>query len=1402
MSSIKKCLTFVTVLFFVVSSMSVSSNTTSGTISSPQKIESGIDPGAYPFKQQYLSYQQLDNWSDNLVDENSNITKKIHIGESWEGRDIWAIKVSDDVKKEQDEPSVLIEANIHAREWSSHQVATYYLWKLVEDYGSNETITWLVNNRQIYVIPMVNPDGYIYDGNGDLSQAENWRKNRNASTPTSSVGVDLNRNWDIAWNEGVDDPTSNTYHGEAPFSEKETDSIRDFILSKDIDSYNDIHSYAGTLLIPWAHTTNSSVHDSWYRDMADDMTSLTSLLGDNSQHYSYGQPDEEIGYTAPGGAYDWVYEETGAIGLSYEIYTGASGFYPSEDKIMDINKDLYDSLVYQARIANLDLGNGTNDLHPSDPYIVYGNVSDNGGAPVIGKNVTIENMDTGETIYVNTGQNGYYESNFGNFDDKGYDSSDTFSIQAGNVSKNFTIDGSWGQRKDLKGVKADPPSVNLTNPTRGGSWSVGENLSIEWKTDQGDAPITSIDLEYTTSEKDNWSILAEEIEDTGNYNWTIPGVPTSEAKIRITVHDKNDMKDTDISGLFNITFDNVPEVPNWGIGSNWTYDQDIWMDKEDGDWLRMNESITYKVTDIGNHEYNGSTYYSYNLSLKGDIKDGEGKFDGYPIEIESGKIEGFMLVRVSDLGVIVDHQYREIDGYVEGDYGEPPFDAFVNLTRYYQTVVEEFDFPLWRDETFWSNTTIETFGDYKFEDGSGLISEEKKFNETEKIYQTNTVSDELKEVEVPAGNYTTYEANTSMENNTSQLGNMKNWYNETVGWFVKQNLIFPSSDLQCDIVRELNDSALKTPGHKQEVYPNPQNIGSNITLSGHMEGYPNTNLSIYIPYSLGKQNWKVKTDSDGNYELNIQVPNIKDNTPTNSYYSSGGIITSVEGEKSEKIVTTLLTIRDSFYLEIDSTEGGKILKPGEGKFTYDYGDEVELLAEADEDYNFVGWTGDIEQIENSESNKTTIDMLNDYSISAEFEKVEEYDLTINVDGSGTTDPTEGVHTYKEKEKVTVVASSENHWYFEGWLGDVSGGKESKKITVTMDEDKSLTALFKEHRYTIDVTVEGNGSVDIAPDQEYYEPSTNVTLTADPDENWSFEEWTGDVPEGEKGEEITVTMDEDKSLTAHFEELDEYSLEIMKEGNGNTDPAEGTHTYYDGEEINITVYPDENWSFKEWTGDVPDGQVGKEITVTMDEDKSLTAHFEELEKYSLEITKEGEGNTDPAEGTHTYYDGEEINITVYLDENWSFKEWTGDVPEGEKGEEITVTMDENKSLTAHFEELKAEFKSDSFNVNIDGLEVNVTAELRNIGDIEGTTQLKVAGKVIENITLKPGEREVVEHTYEFEEEGEYTIELGDQSKTVNVEAKGNEEGIRGFTSVLFLSAAAIAVAIYKKWNGEV
>jgi hypothetical protein len=401
----------------------------------------------YPFRTVYPSLANLYAWYNTLVTEYPGLVSKINIGKSWQNRDMWVLNItSNEEGVTGNKPAVLIEGNIHAREWSTSNAAAYFAWFLLYNYNTNDTIHWLLNNRQIYILPMVNPDGYYYDGDGVYANRLTWRKNRNI---TLGDGVDLNRNWDADWINGVNIPTDTTYHGAAPFSEYETKNIRNFILTHNIESFQCLHTYAGTLLIPWCYQDVNSPHETWYRSTAGRMTSLTTQLG-AATTYSYGRPAQTIGYSAPGGSIDWTYLAKGIQSYCFELYTGniAEGFYPATTSINAINQDVDDALLYQSRVADTDLGNGVTALSPPVPYIVFGHVY-GAGSILTGTPVTITNTATGEALTINTDSNGYYEVDFGKMTMYKYTTAQTFNIAASSYSMDFTIDGLWGKKVDL-----------------------------------------------------------------------------------------------------------------------------------------------------------------------------------------------------------------------------------------------------------------------------------------------------------------------------------------------------------------------------------------------------------------------------------------------------------------------------------------------------------------------------------------------------------------------------------------------------------------------------------------------------------------------------------------------------------------------------------------------------------------------------------------------------------------------------------------------------------------------------------------------------------------------------------------------------------------------------------------
>jgi len=187
-------------------------------------------------------------------------------------------------------------------------------------------------------------------------------------------------------------------------------------------------------------------------------------------------------------------------------------------------------------------------------------------------------------------------------------------------------------------------------------------------------------------------------------------------------------------------------------------------------------------------------------------------------------------------------------------------------------------------------------------------------------------------------------------------------------------------------------------------------------------------------------------------------------------------------------------------LEVSSTDGGKVVDPGEGVFTYDHGSKVRLRAEPDRGYKFVGWTGDIGAIADPNAAYTTITMDDDYKIVAEFAPLRHtLDVTSTVGGE-VFEPREGRHTFDHGEKVELFAEADCGYRFIRWKGDIStiADPKARHTTITMKNDYEIVAVFEEITYIITATADEGGS--IAPEGEFevsFRTDQTFTITPDP-----------------------------------------------------------------------------------------------------------------------------------------------------------------------------------------------------------------------------------------------------------------------------------------------------------------
>ncbi len=255
----------------------------------------------------YYTYAEMTQLLDQLHDQYPTLTSpKISLGQSWEGRDIWAMRISA-VPEGEPAPTVLLDGVHHAREPIGCNIIVDFARYLLERYGSDPEVTWLLDHWVLWILPVLNPDGYTY--NETPQSGGWWRKNKrdnnnNGTFEEDYDGVDPNRNYAYQWgydNTGSSpDPGSQVYRGPAPFSEPENQAIRWLVDSIQPVIVLNYHSYSNLLLYPWGYDEYYTPDQPIFEAMAEYMTAASG--------YEPATPWEVL-YTANGVAIDWMYGE-------------------------------------------------------------------------------------------------------------------------------------------------------------------------------------------------------------------------------------------------------------------------------------------------------------------------------------------------------------------------------------------------------------------------------------------------------------------------------------------------------------------------------------------------------------------------------------------------------------------------------------------------------------------------------------------------------------------------------------------------------------------------------------------------------------------------------------------------------------------------------------------------------------------------------------------------------------------------------------------------------------------------------------------------------------------------------------------------------------------------------------
>uniref|UniRef100_A0A2K5P069 Carboxypeptidase A4 n=1 Tax=Cercocebus atys TaxID=9531 RepID=A0A2K5P069_CERAT len=272
---------------------------------------------------------QIYHEMDNIAADFPDLVRRVKIGHSFENRPMYVLKFSTGEGARR--PAIWLNAGIHSREWISQATAIWTARKIVSDYQRDPAITSILEKMDIFLLPVANPDGYVY------TQTQNrlWRKTRSLNPGSSCVGADPNRNWNasFAGKGASDNPCSEVYHGPHANSEVEVKSVVDFIQKHgNFKCFIDLHSYSQLLMYPYGYSAKKAPDAKELDKVA--RRAAKALASVSGTEYQVGPTCTTV-YPASGSSIDWAYDNGIKFAFTFELRdTGTYGFLLPANQII------------------------------------------------------------------------------------------------------------------------------------------------------------------------------------------------------------------------------------------------------------------------------------------------------------------------------------------------------------------------------------------------------------------------------------------------------------------------------------------------------------------------------------------------------------------------------------------------------------------------------------------------------------------------------------------------------------------------------------------------------------------------------------------------------------------------------------------------------------------------------------------------------------------------------------------------------------------------------------------------------------------------------------------------------------------------------------------------------------
>ncbi|HPS31177.1 MAG TPA: M14 family metallopeptidase, partial [bacterium] len=293
----------------------------------------------------YHTYDEVIAFLNEIETDHTNIAKVYDIGSSIDGRPIKALKISSSpTYNHPDKTEVVFVSMHHAKEWPTLEFAIALAEELTGKYNTDPYVTSMVNDSEIWIIPLINPDGYVFSYNENGAEGNVWRKNRREIPFNGSVtyGVDLNRNYSYRWTPTPEGPFIETYSGSSAFSEPETTALRRLIGDQSLpadDNLGYMDSCDG--LISY-HTKGSKIlypysYDEVQPETLNELLLIGNQMAEMSGYKLLISSDPVEMYPSSGDTADWFYVNSG-FKPAFTVEMRPSTTYTSFPFILDENE--------------------------------------------------------------------------------------------------------------------------------------------------------------------------------------------------------------------------------------------------------------------------------------------------------------------------------------------------------------------------------------------------------------------------------------------------------------------------------------------------------------------------------------------------------------------------------------------------------------------------------------------------------------------------------------------------------------------------------------------------------------------------------------------------------------------------------------------------------------------------------------------------------------------------------------------------------------------------------------------------------------------------------------------------------------------------------------------------------